>query len=149
MTNIGAILANPGTALMAAILCVFSVRFFVAWSVLGRVRGLPPSGANRQPRRVRSDYPSPNDPVREGAILVSAAILVIPLILLWLFISTLGPPEQAEEAPSWVGPGIFLGALIVSVIYAVRRIHEDDRRQRSILADRLAAESNERLQHLS
>ena len=149
MIDPGAILANPVTALMAAVLCVLGARFFVAWSVFGRIKGLPPSGANRQPRRVRSDYPSPNDPVREGAILATAAILVIPAIGLWLFVSTLGPPQQGDAAPSLVGPSIFFGSATVSVIYAVRRLHEDDRRQRRILGERLAAESNERLKHLS
>jgi hypothetical protein len=149
MIDPGAILANPATALMAAVLCVLSARFFVAWSVLGRVRGLPPSGANRQPRRVRSDYPSPNDPVREGAILATSAILVIPGIVLWLFVADLGSPEPGDVAPSWVGTSIFFGTVIVSVIYAVRRLHEDDRRQRRILGERLAAESDERLKRLS
>jgi hypothetical protein len=148
----GAILANPVTALMAAVLCVLSIRFFVAWSVLGRVRGPWVGGvygANLHPHRARSDYPRPNDPLREGAILVTAAILIIPAIGLWLFVATLGPPEQGDVAPSWVGPAIFFGAAIVSVIYAVRRIREDDRRQRRILGERLAAESSERLKRLS
>ena len=153
VNDVGAILANPVTALMAAVLCVLSIRFFVAWSVLGRVRGpwVSPGvyGANLPPRRVRSDYPPPNDPVREGVILVTAAILVIPAIVLWLVVASLGPPEQGAVAPSWIGPAIFFGAAIVSVIYAVRRIREDDRRQRRILGERLAAESNERLKRLS
>ena len=152
MIDPGAILANPATALMAAVLCILSVRFFVAWSVLGRVRG-PVAGPgahtpNLPPRRVRSDYPTPNDPVREGAILATGAILVIPAIALWLFVATLAPAEQGDVAPSFVGPSIFFGAVIVSVIYAFRRIRADDRRQRRILGERLATESNERLKHL-
>jgi hypothetical protein len=136
----GAILANPVTALMAAALCALSVRFFVAWSVFLRIRGWGPSGANLHPRRVRSDYPRPNDPV------VAGVILLIGWIVFWIVVTVVGPlPDREPAVASWVGRIIFFGAAIVSVIYAVRRLREDDRRQRRALANRLAAESDQRL----
>ena len=140
MNDTGAILANPVTALMAAALCVLGMRFLVAWSVFLRIRGLAPYGANLHPRRVRSDYPRPNDPVLEGVILVVGAIGF------WVVATVIGPLEPDDAVPSWVGRSIFFGAAIVSVIYAVRRLREDDRRQRRVLGDRLASESD---QHLS
>jgi hypothetical protein len=139
MTDTGAILANPVTALMAAALCVLSIRFLVAWSVTLRIRGLAPYGANLHPRRVRSDYSRPNDPVVEGVI------LLIGWIVFWLVVTVVGPPDGEPSVSSWVGRSIFFGVAIVSVIYAFRRIRDDDRRQRRALADRLATESDQRL----
>jgi hypothetical protein len=140
MTDIGAILANPVTALMAAAVCVLSIRFFVAWSVFLRIRGWGLDGANLTPRRVRSDYPRPNDPVLEGVILVIGAIVF------FLGVAVVGPgPDGDQPGSSWVGQSIFFGTAIASLVYAFRRIREDDRRQRRVLGDRLASESARRI----
>ncbi len=139
VTDPGEILANPVTALMAAAVCVASIRFFVAWSVFQRIRGWGAYGANLAPRRVRSDYPRPNDPLLEGAILVSG------VLAFWFVVAVIDPLEPGQAVPSWVGPSVFVGTVIVSVIYAFRRIREDDRRQRRILGERLASESARRL----
>jgi len=138
MIDLGAILANPVTSLMASVLCVLSIRFFVAWSVFQRISGWGAVGANLPPRRVRADYPKPNDPVLEGAILASGALAF------WLLVMVAVPLEPAEGVPSWVGPSILFGTAMVSVIYAFRRVREDDRRQRRVLAERLPAESDRR-----
>ena len=138
VNDVGAILANPVTALVAAAVCVLCSRFLVAWSVWQRIRGWGPSGANLHPKRVRSDYPRPNDPVLEGLILLSG------WILLWLVVTAIGLPSRDQAVSSWVGQGIFVGTVIVSVVYAFRRIREDDRRQRRVLGARLASESDER-----
>jgi hypothetical protein len=138
MNDVGVILANPVTALVAAAVCILSFRFLVAWSVWQRIRGWGPSGANLHPKRVRSDYPRPNDPVLEGVI------LLFGWIAFWFVVTIGGPPAPDPAVPSWVGPSIFFGAAIVSAIYAFRRIREDDRRQRRVLGERLASESDQR-----
>jgi hypothetical protein len=113
-------------ALLGAIAAPFGARFLVAWSVELRLRGIV-YGANLEPRRRRSDYPSPNDPVRAVLVLllVSAAGWPIAISVSRLF--SLG-----------IVPTFFVSA-IASMGYALLRIRADDRRTRDVLAARLAS----------
>ncbi len=136
MTFLSSLLGNPTTALWAALACPFAARFFVAWSVWLRVRGLPPGGANVHPRRTRSDYPSPNDPVFAAAIFGGAVVASAVIA------SAVGSLVSATLAPSWLWPSIFVGSAVGSSIYAWRRLRADDRRDRILLSNRMAAESD-------
>ena len=129
---VGDLLSQPGTAVAASLICPFAVRFYVAWTVFQRVRGWPPATTNLPPRRIRSDYPRPNDPLVEG--LVFAGAVVVSGLVVVLF-SLLDPNETLR---SWVWSGLFFGSALVSVTWAFRRIRADDRRARQRLAERMA-----------
>ena len=134
----GDLLSHPGTAVAASLICLFAVRFYVAWTVWQRVRGWPPATANLPPLRTRSDYPRPNDPLVEG--LVFAGAVVVSGLVVVAF-SLLDPNETLR---SWVWSILFIGSALVSVTWAFRRIHADDRRTRQRLAQRMAtSESGE------
>ena len=133
----GELLANPTTALWAALVVPLVARFFVAWTVWLRIRGLS-GGANLQPQRTRSDYPRPNDPVP------AAAVLLLGAIAFAVVASGLGRVVSNTDIPWWAWPVIFGVSAVGSVVYAFRRVREDDRRQRRFLAERLTAETASR-----
>jgi apolipoprotein N-acyltransferase len=98
------------------------MRLFVAWTVWLRVRGLAPGVGSLHPGRTTSDYPSPNDPVSAAAVLVGWAFASA------LIASAFGWLVSATEAPSTLWPAIFIASAFGSVVYALRRVHADDRR---------------------
>src|SRR5258705_13959130 len=77
---------DPTVALVGAIAAPFGARWWVAWTVELRLRGIL-YGANLEPRRRRSDYPPPNDPIRSVLIflLVSAVSWPVATIVAKLF----------------------------------------------------------------
>lgn len=118
---------DPTAALLGAITAPFGARFLVAWSVELRLRGIV-YGANLEPRRRRSDYPSPNDPIRTVLVLLLVSAVGWPIAI---SVSTL-------FSPGIVVPTFFVSA-ILSIGYALLRIRADDRRTRDVLAARLAS----------
>ena len=117
-------------ALLGAIAAPFGARYLVAWTVELRLRGIL-YGANLEPRRRRSDYPPPNEPIRTVLVflLVSAVGWPIATIVATLF------------APATLAAAFFVSA-IVSIGYALLRIRADDRRTREVLAARLASRTS-------
>lgn len=126
------LLTDPTFAFWAAFAVPFLVRWFVAWTVELRVRGWAPS-ANLEPRRQRSDYPAPNDPVRALVVALAAVTIAWPLAVI---VTGLAPVVGAEMALA-----AFVVSAAWSVIYAIRRMFQDDRRTRELLAERLLSES--------
>ena len=126
------LLTDPTLVLWAAFAAPFLVRWFVAWTVELRVRGWAPA-ANLRPRRQRSDYPTPNDPLRAMLVALAAAIIAWPLAII---LTRLAPGVGVE-----VVAAAFVVSAALSVIYAVRRMFQDDRRTRDLLAERLLSES--------
>jgi hypothetical protein len=124
------LLIDSTTALWAALATPFMARYAVAWTVALRVRGWPPTAANLAPRRQRSDYPAPNDPLRAVAVALAAVILAWPVALI---LTNIVPGVVAVAA--WANP------LAVSLIYVFCRMFQDDRRTRDLLVKRLMAES--------
>ena|SRR5258708_6074360 len=115
-------------ALLSAIAAPFGARFLVAWTVELRLRGIL-YGANLEPRRQRSDYPPPNDPIRA--------------VLVFLLVSAIGWPFAmilATLLPPVLGEAVFLTSVIVWVGYALLRIRADDRRTLELLSARLAGQ---------
>ena len=99
----------------------------VAWTVELRLRGIL-YGANLEPRRQRSDYPPPNDPIRA--------------VLVFLLVSAIGWPIAtilATRLPPAAVVVVFLVSVLVWVGYALLRIRADDRRTMELLSARLAA----------
>jgi hypothetical protein len=118
---------DPVGALLSAIAAPFGARFLVAWTVELRLRGIL-YGANLEPRRQRSDYARPNDPIRA--------------LLVFLLVSAIGWPiatNLATRLPSAAVDVVFLVSVIVWVGYALQRIRADDRRTLELLSARLAA----------
>jgi len=119
---------DPVGALLSAIAAPFGARFLVAWTVELRLRGIL-YGANLEPRRQRSDYPPPNDPIRA--------------VLVFLLVSAIGWPIATILAmllPAVVVAAVFLASVIVWVGYALLRIRADDRRTLELLSARLASQ---------
>jgi hypothetical protein len=118
---------DPVGALLSAIAAPFGARFLVAWTVELRLRGIL-YGANLEPRRQRSDYPPPNDPIRA--------------VLVFLLVSAIGWPIAtilATRLPPAAVVVVFLVSVLVWVGYALLRIRADDRRTMELLSARLAA----------
>jgi len=126
------LLTGPTLVLWAAFVAPFLIRWFVAWTVELRVRGWAPD-ANLRPRRQRSDYPIPNDPLRAMLVALAAAIISFPFAII---LTGLKPGIGNEVAAA-----AFVVSAALSVIYAVRRMSQDDRRTRDLLAERLLSES--------
>ena len=119
---------DPAQALLGAIGAPFGARLLVAWTVELRLRGLVGS-PNLQPRRERSDYPSPNDP--------------LPAILVGLLVFAIGWPVAkllATVLPSAAIDVALVVSMITSAGYALLRIHADDRRTLELLSAPLASQ---------
>jgi hypothetical protein len=119
---------DPVGALLSAIAAPFGARFLVAWTVELRLRGIL-YGANLEPRRERSDYPPPNDPVRAVLVFLLVSAIGWPFAMI---LATLLPPVLVEA--------VFLTSVIVWVGYALLRIRADDRRTLELLSARLASQ---------
>jgi hypothetical protein len=118
---------DPTSALLGAIAAPFAARYLVAWTVELRLRGIL-YGANLEPRRRRTDYAPPNDPIRT--------------VIVFLLVCGVGWPIATIVAtpfsPATLIAAFFVSA-IVSIGYALLRIRADDRRTRQVLAGRLAS----------
>ena len=125
------LITTPATALWAALAFPFAARYFVAWTVLLRIRGYPPGAANIQPRRAKSDYPSPND-------VVSAAVIFgVAIVAAWLLAAVSNSILSLPAGPFWLWPALFLGSALGSMLWVIRRVHADDQRQKILLVERL------------
>lgn len=100
----------------------------IAWTVELRLRGIM-YGANLEPRRQRSDYPSPNEPIRALLVFVLMSAIGWPVATM---LATLLPPTVIDD--------LFLVSVIVWVGYALLRIRADDRRTLELLSVRLASQ---------
>ena len=118
---------DPVGELLSAIAAPFGARLLVAWSVELRLRGIL-YGANLEPRRQRSDYPPPNDPIRALFVVLFVSAIGWPIATI---LATLLPPPVVDV--------VFLVSVIVWVGYALMRIHADDRRTLELLSARLAS----------
>jgi hypothetical protein len=119
---------DPVGAVLSAIVAPFGARFLVAWTIELRLRGIL-YGANLEPRRQRSDYAPPNDPIRA--------------LLIFLLVSGIGWPVATVLAtllPAAAVDVVFLVSVGVWVGYALLRIRADDRRTLELLSARLAGQ---------
>jgi len=119
---------DPVGALLSAIAAPFGARLLVAWTVELRLRGIL-YGANLEPRRQRSDYPPPNDPIRAVLVFLLVSAIGWPFAMI---LATLLPPVLVDA--------VFLTSVIVWVGYALLRIRADDRRTLELLSARLASQ---------
>jgi hypothetical protein len=119
---------DPVGALLSAIAAPFGARLLVAWAVELRLRGIL-YGANLEPRRQRSDYPPPNDPIRAVLVFLLVSAIGWPFAMI---LATLLPPVLVDA--------VFLTSVIVWVGYALLRIRADDRRTLELLSARLASQ---------
>jgi hypothetical protein len=116
---------DPAAALAGAIAAPFAARLLVAWSVEMRLRGFI-YGANLEPRRRRSDYPTPNDPIR------SLVVYLLASAIGWAFATLV---STQFKAPALIAT--FAVSAAISFEFALLRIRADDRRMRDVLAARL------------
>jgi len=120
--------------LTAAIAVPFAARYLVAWEVEVRVRGL--ITANIEPKRQRSDYPPPNEPIRAGLMFVAV------LAIAWSLATALDAALSSRIDLRTIAPLLFGLSAFVSLTWAFRRVRADDRRTKALVVERLARYSS-------
>jgi hypothetical protein len=119
MAFLKSIVNDPIAMLWVALWLPFAARFFVAWSVWIRVRGLWPSRVLSR-HLDRSAYRSPNDPIAGGIVLLVAIVVAFPVSILVV------PLLGFASAERWFPLSCFVLSLALSLVYVFRRLREDD-----------------------
>src|SRR5919198_4226916 len=130
--TLGRMALDPTVALFSTIAVPFAARYAVAWSIEFRLQGIF-YGASLNPRRLRSDYPPPNNPVHAllAFLIVSAGAWPIATLVAMLF----------RPAPAFATAAFIVSATL-SLGYTLLRIRADDRRMREKLSIRLASRTS-------
>ena len=130
-------ITDPLFAIISTIAVPFAMRAFVAWSVELRTRRRGPLAPNRAPPlKRRSDYPPPNDWLREFARLLLVTAIAVPVA--WI------GARLAPMLPGWLWLVLYFGSASASALWAFRRIRADDRRTLAMLTERLSEQANHR-----
>ena len=127
-------LNDPALAILAAVAGPFLVRASIAWYVQLRIWGFF-SGVRGGSFLRRRDFPSPNEPLRETILAITAFFVAG-----WL--GTIAHASGA--APSTVWLAIYLAVAAICLVWWFRRLRADDRRALAIRQRRQAEGEMER-----